>query len=217
MMSVAGAGAAAPMPPSSSHALSAERQARLEQAQEAKRAQAERQMEQQTINQLSARDKEVRAHEQAHVAAGGQYAGAALYQSERGPNGVNYAVSGEVSISVSKESTPEETLQKAQIVRRAALAPAEPSPQDRRVAAMATRMEAEARQEIAQQKVEENAEQKAVEEAESQDDEAEAVQASAQSDQQQDAQQNALSRQRDIIESSYNSLSSRSSSFQAVA
>ena len=97
---------------------------------------------------LAARDREVRAHEQAHVAAGGQFAGAPVYKFERGPNGVNYAVGGEVSISTSKEADPAATLRKAQIIRRAALAPAEPSPQDRQVAAMATRLEAEARNEI---------------------------------------------------------------------
>lgn len=106
--------------------------------------------EQREISQLSARDREVRAHEQAHAAVGGQYAGAPSYQFERGPDGINYAVAGEVSISTGKESTPQETIQKAQVVRRAALAPAEPSPQDRRVASIATRMESEARAELAE-------------------------------------------------------------------
>lgn len=105
--------------------------------------------ERREIAELAARDREVRAHEQAHVAVGGRYAGAASYRYERGPDGVNYAISGEVPISTSKENTPEATLLKAQIVRRAALAPAEPSPQDRSVAAKASSMEAEARKEIA--------------------------------------------------------------------
>jgi len=104
--------------------------------------------EQAEIKQLAARDREVRAHEQAHSSIGGQYAGAAQYQYERGPDGVRYAVSGEVPIDVSREATPEATILKAEIVKRAALAPAEPSPQDRRVAAEATRMAAEARQEL---------------------------------------------------------------------
>ncbi len=107
------------------------------------------------INELSARDKEVRAHEQAHAAVGGQYAGAPSYTYERGPNGVRYAVAGEVPIDVGAEATPEETIRKAQIVRRAALAPAEPSPQDRRVAAQASQLEASARQELAIQTREE--------------------------------------------------------------
>ncbi len=98
------------------------------------------------IRSLAARDREVRAHEQAHAAVGGQYAGAPSYQFERGPDGVNYAVGGEVRIDVSKAASPQETILKMQIVRRAALAPAEPSAQDRRVAAEASAREAEARQ-----------------------------------------------------------------------
>lgn len=100
------------------------------------------------IAKLAARDREVRAHEQAHMAVGGQYAGAAKYQYQRGPDGVNYAVGGEVPIDISKEASPEETVRKAQVVRKAALAPAEPSAQDRRVATEASRMEAQARQEV---------------------------------------------------------------------
>lgn len=105
--------------------------------------------------ELAARDREVRAHEQAHVAVGGQYAGGARYQYQRGPDGVNYAVSGEVSIDVSKAATPEATIAKAQTVRRAALAPAEPSPQDLRVAAQATLLETRASKELAMERVHE--------------------------------------------------------------
>ncbi len=122
--------------------------------------------QQREIKTLSARDREVRAHEQAHAAVGGQYAGAPTYDFERGPDGVRYAVGGEVSIDAGKAATPEETLRKAQIVRRAALAPAEPSPQDRRVAAQASRMESEARADIAALRVQEAAETKETSESE---------------------------------------------------
>ena len=92
------------------------------------------QSEQREIRDLRARDREVRAHEQAHAAVGGQYAGAPRYEFQTGPDGQRYAVGGEVSIDISAESTPEETLRKMQQVRAAALAPADPSPQDLRVA-----------------------------------------------------------------------------------
>lgn len=105
---------------------------------------------QQEIRVLAARDREVRAHEQAHAAVGGAFAGAPKYQFERGPDGVNYAVGGEVPIDVSPAATPEATIAKMQAVRRAALAPAEPSPQDRRVAQEAIAAEARARQEVLQ-------------------------------------------------------------------
>lgn len=106
---------------------------------------------QEEIRVLAARDREVRAHEQAHAAVGGAFAGAPKYQFERGPDGVNYAVGGEVSIDISPAATPEATISKMQTVRRAALAPAEPSPQDRRVAQEAIAAEARARQEMAQE------------------------------------------------------------------
>lgn len=107
------------------------------------------------IRELAARDREVRTHEQAHAAVGGHYAGSPQYQYERGPDGVSYAVSGEVPISTSKVANdPEATITKAQIVRRAALAPAEPSPQDRRVAAQATQMEFDARKDLVQMRQE---------------------------------------------------------------
>lgn len=109
------------------------------------------------VEQLRARDREVRAHEQAHLAAAGPHAiGGPTYEYERGPDNRSYAVGGEVEIDTSPERDPEATLRKAQTVRRAALAPAQPSPQDRRVAAQAARMEAEARRELALQRVEEH-------------------------------------------------------------
>lgn len=112
--------------------------------------------EQREVQRLQQRDREVRQHEAAHVAAAGRYArGGAQLQFSRGPDGRQYATGGEASIDVSPESTPEATIAKAQIVRRAALAPAEPSPQDRRVAAQASQLELKARQELAKQQTEE--------------------------------------------------------------
>lgn len=101
------------------------------------------------IQELQRRDAKVRAHEQAHKAAAGQYAaGAPSFTFQVGPNGKRYAVGGEVPISVSKEATPEETLQKMQVVSKAALAPLNPSPADRRIAAQAAVIAAQARREI---------------------------------------------------------------------
>lgn len=108
--------------------------------------------EQQKISELAARDREVRAHEAAHASVGGIYAGAPSYNFARGPDGKNYAVSGEVSIDVSPVAgNPQATIDKAQIVRRAALAPAQPSLQDRAVASAAIALEQSARQELQMQ------------------------------------------------------------------
>ncbi|WP_417579609.1 putative metalloprotease CJM1_0395 family protein [Nitrincola sp.] len=105
--------------------------------------------EQAVVSELAARDREVRQHEMAHQTAGGQYTGGATYTFERGPDGVMYAVGGEVSIDTSSvPGDPEATLQKAQAIERAAMAPAEPSAQDQRVASAARAMAAEARAEL---------------------------------------------------------------------
>ena len=81
---------------------------------------------------------------------GGHLTGTPTYSYERGPDGVNYAVEGQVSVkSPEVPGDPEKTLQQAEQIRRAALAPAEPSAADRQVAADAARVAAEARAELA--------------------------------------------------------------------
>lgn len=104
------------------------------------------------IRKLQIRDREVKAHEAAHAAAGGAYAGSPKYTYERGPDGKSYATGGEVSIDISPVSgDPEATMQKAQQVRAAALAPAQPSAQDMKVAQKAQSMAARARMEMARE------------------------------------------------------------------
>lgn len=104
----------------------------------------------QMVRELSARDREVRAHEQAHVAAAGQYATSGPhYNYQTGPDGRRYAIGGEVGIDTAVvPDDPQATLVKMQVVQRAALAPAEPSAQDMRVAADASQKAARARMDI---------------------------------------------------------------------
>jgi hypothetical protein len=113
--------------------------------------------ERRQVARLQARDREVRAHEAAHKAAAGSYArGGASFEYQTGPDGRRYAVGGEVSIDASPiAGDPEATMRKMQQVRRAALAPADPSPQDIRVAAQAAQHEAAARHELQQVRAEE--------------------------------------------------------------
>ncbi|MGQ9652128.1 MAG: putative metalloprotease CJM1_0395 family protein, partial [Phycisphaerae bacterium] len=108
---------------------------------------------QEKLKKLRERDQEVRAHEQAHKAAGGQYAGSTSYSYQTGPDGRQYAVGGEVSMDLSPvPGDPQATIAKMQQIQRAALAPAQPSSQDRQVAAQAGRIEAKARAELAEKK-----------------------------------------------------------------
>ncbi len=111
------------------------------------------------VDELKARDREVRAHEQAHAIVGGQYAGAPSYTYQTGPDNQRYAVGGEVAIDVAPvEGDPEATIDKMSIVIAAALAPAEPSPQDRKVAALAQSQLTQAMAELLSQRAEERKE-----------------------------------------------------------
>lgn len=111
------------------------------------------------VEELKKVDAEVRAHEMAHIAAGGEYiTSGASFSYQQGPDGKNYAVGGEVSIDTSPEpGDPEATLQKMQQVRAAALAPAQPSSQDLKVASNAASQAAKAMAEITQLRAEEQA------------------------------------------------------------
>lgn len=100
--------------------------------------------EKQEIRKLQQRDRQVRAHEMAHQSAGGQYAGSASYSYQTGPDNKRYAVGGSVDIETSPAKTPEETVKKADQIKRAATAPAQPSTADLQVAAKAARMKMEA-------------------------------------------------------------------------
>lgn len=111
---------------------------------------------QREIDKLKKIDAEVRLHEQVHLSAAGPYArGGANFQYTTGPDGKKYAVAGEVNIDTSEiPNNPQATIAKAQVIRRAALAPAEPSGQDRSVASEAAQMEMKAKQELLNQESE---------------------------------------------------------------
>lgn len=103
------------------------------------------------VEELKARDLEVHAHERAHANAGGQYAGAMSFGYTTGPDGQRYATSGEVGIDMSPiAGDPEATIDKMQVIINAALAPAQPSGQDRSVAQAAKAMITEAEGKLAE-------------------------------------------------------------------
>ena len=111
--------------------------------------------QQQEINELSQRDREVRSHEQAHAAVGGAHTGSPNYEFTIGPDGKKYATEGEVSVDLSPVSgNPQATITKLQKVHAAALAPANPSVQDTKVAAQAARLILQAQSELLAQKLE---------------------------------------------------------------
>lgn len=114
---------------------------------------------QREVQRLAQRDREVRAHEQAHIAVGGSLiTSGPTYEYTTGPDNQRYAVGGEVGIDTSPvRGDPEATIFKAAQIRAAALAPADPSSADLQAAASATQMEQRARAELAEQRRREQA------------------------------------------------------------
>lgn len=102
------------------------------------------------IEKLKQREQEVRRHEEAHrIAAGELASGAPNYTYKMGPDGKRYIVGGHVNIDVAEvPGNPKKTIEKARKVVRAALAPADPSPKDRQIAAQAKNMETKAQMEL---------------------------------------------------------------------
>jgi hypothetical protein len=110
------------------------------------------------VQELRRRDADVRRHERAHAAAAGPYGGAPVFRFQRGPDGRMYAVGGEVGIDVRPVGDPAMTIRKMEVIIRAALAPSNPSAQDRMVAAKARQIMAQAKAELQaekEQKIEE--------------------------------------------------------------
>jgi hypothetical protein len=112
--------------------------------------------EKKKVQELQRRDREVRAHEAAHKLAGGPHAGHPTFKTVKGPDGRSYAISGEVKIDTSEvPNNPDATIRKLETVKRAALAPSNPSAQDRQVAAEAESKIQKARQEKREKQAEE--------------------------------------------------------------
>lgn len=104
--------------------------------------------DQKEIEKLKQRNDEVVTHENQHKTVAGNLAQTPSYTYTTGPDGKRYISDGEVSIDVSKEKDPNATITKMQTVKRAALAPSEPSSADRNVARRADAIEAQARKEL---------------------------------------------------------------------
>lgn len=105
------------------------------------------------IARLQARDTTVKAHERAHISAGGGVIlSGAVFTYQKAPDEKLYAIGGEVAIDTAPENEPEATVKKMQLVRTAALAPSDPSATDYSVAATASMLQMHARLEISRNK-----------------------------------------------------------------
>jgi hypothetical protein len=79
---------------------------------------------------LGSVESKVRTHEMQHAQALGKYATAVIFGQRLGPDGESYIVSGGVKVDTSEESTPEATMEKMDIIKRAAFAPGDASFRD---------------------------------------------------------------------------------------
>jgi hypothetical protein len=106
------------------------------------------------LARLRSTDQEVRAHEQAHLAAADGYArGGPHYIYMVGPDGRLYAVGGSIDVDLSPvPGNPEATIRKARTIRRAAFSVMDPSSADLQIAARAYSMEMEAQRRLAREK-----------------------------------------------------------------
>lgn len=102
------------------------------------------------VAELRAIDAKVRAHEAAHM-SGSAASGGASFTYAKGPDGIMYAIGGEVPVRIQTGSTPQETITNMQGVIATALAPADPSPQDISIASKARMIMMQAQQEFARE------------------------------------------------------------------
>jgi hypothetical protein len=138
---------------SSAEAANPDRQQSLRQAQQAQHGGLSEEARA-IVRRLQARDSQVRQHELAHLtAAGALVTSGPSYVYERGPDGISYAVGGEVSIDTSPGRTPQETIERARTIIAAALAPADPSGADRAIALQAEVMQTQAEAELQRQSI----------------------------------------------------------------
>lgn len=115
--------------------------------------------QQRQVAELARIDLAVRAHEAAHLRVGaGVVTSGANFSYTYGPDGRSYAVAGEVGIDTAPEDEPEANIDKGQRIQIVALAPAEPSPQDYRIAAIGGRIEQMGHSGVAQRQALEQAE-----------------------------------------------------------
>lgn len=100
---------------------------------------------QRVIEDLKKRDRDVREHESAHASDPRLVKiGSAQYDYTIGPDGKAYATGGRVTLSTGTSRTPEEAIDKAEALKRASMAPGEPSSKDFQAMNAASAMEFEA-------------------------------------------------------------------------
>lgn len=103
---------------------------------------------------LEERDQEVRAHEQEHLNEAGEHArGGPVFETYTASNGKTFVTGGKVEVDLGETGDAKKTADKMAKIRKAALAPATPSQQDRAVEAEAAGKESAARAQMQQDEI----------------------------------------------------------------
>ncbi len=103
--------------------------------------------ERKQLEVLRERDQKVRAEQLAEAVRSGLSA-QVQFTYRLGPDGNRYAIDGHVKHSVAPGSTPEQTIERARELRAAILSGAQPSPRDLKTVAEVDRLEAQAKEQI---------------------------------------------------------------------
>lgn len=107
--------------------------------------------QQRQVERLKRIDAQVRAHEAAHQAVGGNLVGGGMLTYQIGPDGKQYAVGGDLPVDMSISGIdPATIISKMRQIESAAMAPTDPSGQDLAVALQAAQIESQARVELMQ-------------------------------------------------------------------
>lgn len=115
--------------------------------------------QQRQLEQLRQIERDVIAHEQAHMAVGRDLiTGGPTYSYAVGPDGKRYINGGEVGIDTSPEREPQANIEKGLHIQATALAPKDPSTQDYQVAAIGGRLESRGRTDLYRQEAAQQAE-----------------------------------------------------------
>lgn len=118
--------------------------------------------QQRQVRELERTERKVREHEQAHLSAGRELiTSGPNYSYTYGPDGRQYVTAGEVGIDTSPESKAEANIDKGRRIQITALAPADPSPQDYRVASVGSQLESQGRTDLVREQQEQAVQQRA--------------------------------------------------------
>jgi hypothetical protein len=106
------------------------------------------------VGQLRVQETQIRSRELARTTVAAAYAEPPRFEYTEGPDGRRYITGGNAEIDTSPGTSAEQNMAKARAMRAAAMASGDAARQDQAVEAAASRLESEAREELARERAE---------------------------------------------------------------